>query len=427
MTKIKNDSPLINITSTNQVKYVGDIPICALTGDCSIDETNLTYLISILLTRYCSENNVIDADLSSVDLTCLIASNPDIEIPESVTIETLATYYKDHFCSIYSTISDLQDIIDSIKGITCLNDIVQLDQNASILIDPLFNDITDEVTGTITVTITSAPINGTATVATNKITYTPNEDFFGNDQITYQVAKGGYTCSAKISIKVNEVVSTQTITEIVIEQITDILQSDEYWDIGIPIGTKLAITEAQLANFNLVGGSWGAGSGKYSKWAICNGNNGTDDYKGLTTRGYDVNDSDYDDASSTNSAGSDSVTLTTSNIPPHRHKSLGVYIDYSSQSASLTSNNATILKNAALSELDGALAEVTTIKTLDGGGWSGSDFDDTGAGSMPRIFTSNTGDGTDNVGGTQGALKPTPDAINIRNKYFTEIMIQKIA
>jgi hypothetical protein len=46
---------------------------------------------------------------------------------------------------------------------------------------------------------------------------------------------------------------------------------------------------------------------------------------------------------------------------------------------------------------------------------------------MPRIFTSNTGDGTDNVGGTQGALKPTPDAINIRNKYFTEIMIQKIA
>ena len=41
MTKIKNNSPLVNITSTDQVKFVGDIPTCALTGDCLIDETNL--------------------------------------------------------------------------------------------------------------------------------------------------------------------------------------------------------------------------------------------------------------------------------------------------------------------------------------------------------------------------------------------------
>ena len=40
MTKIKNNSPLVNITSTDQVKFVGDIPTCALTGDCLIDETN---------------------------------------------------------------------------------------------------------------------------------------------------------------------------------------------------------------------------------------------------------------------------------------------------------------------------------------------------------------------------------------------------
>lgn len=411
MTKIKNDSPLINITSTNQIKYVGDIPTCALTGDCAIDETNLTYLISILLARYCSENDVINADLSSVDLTCLIASNPDIELPESVTIETLTTYYKEHFCSIYSTISDLQDIVDSMKGITCLNDIVQLDQNTSILIDPLFNDITDEVTGTITVTITSAPINGTATVATNKITYTPNEDFFRNDQITYQVAKGGYTCSAKISIKVNEVVSTQTITEIVIEQITDILQSDEYWDIGIPIGTKLAITEAQLANFNLVGGSWGAGSGKYSKWAICNGNNGTDDYKGLTTRGYDVNDSDYDDASSTNNAGADAVTLVKNNIPPHRHK----YTFFSPQYTDARDINAWKAIQAPIGDYD----------VSHPGGELGSSQRDGDNGHY--INMANTGDGTDNVNGQAPQLSSSPSAINIRNKYFTEIMIQKIA
>ena len=401
MTKIKNNSPQVNITTTNQIKYVGDIPTCALTGDCSIDETNLTYLISILLTRYCSENNVIDADLSSVDLTCLIASNPDIEIPDDVTIETLSVYYKDHFCALYSKVSDLQDLIDSLKGITCLNDIVQLDQNDSIVIDPLFNDITDEVTGTVVVTIISAPINGTATVATNKITYTPDEDFFGNDQITYQVAKGGYTCSAKISIKVNEVVSTQTITEIVIEQITDILQSDEYWDIGIPIGTKMAINEVNLASFNLVGGSWGAGSGKWAKWAICNGNNGTDDEKGLTTRGFDVNDSDYDDASSTNSGGSDSVTLDIDNIPPHRHGQVYVLRDETEISTTLFGAD----KSSPIT-------------------YASSEADDSGAQDLKYVLT-NTSDGTDNYN-NQDELPASPTAINIRNAYFTEIKIQKI-
>lgn len=409
MTKIKNSSPEVNITSTNQIKFVGNIPTCALTGDCSIDETNLTYLISILLTRYCSENNVIDADLSSVDLTCLIASNPDIEIPDDVTIETLSVYYKDHFCALYSKVSDLQDLIDSLKGITCLNDIVQLDQNDSILIDPLFNDITDEVTGTVVVTIISAPINGTATVATNKITYTPNEDFFGNDQITYQVAKGGYTCSAKISIKVNEVVSTQTITEIVIEQITDILQSDEYWDIGIPIGTKMAINEVNLASFNLVGGSWGAGSGKWAKWAICNGNNGTDDYKGLTTRGYDVNDSDYDDASSTNSAGSDSITLTIGNIPAHRHTGVAAITEDGSEAVSLFADANTL---AGITKMNRESREGAQYG-------SGSD-------QQEATVYYNSGDGTNNID-NQDELSTSPSSIDIRNKYFTEIMIQKIA
>lgn len=411
MTKIKNSSPLVNITSTNQIKYLGDIPTCALTGDCAIDETNLTYLISILLARYCSENDVINADLSSVDLTCLIASNPDIELPESVTIETLATYYKDHFCSIYSTISDLQDIIDSIKGITCLNDIVQLDQNASILIDPLFNDITDEVTGTVVVTITSAPINGTATVASNKITYTPDEDFFGNDQITYQVAKGGYTCTAKISIKVNEIVSTQTITDIVIEQITDILQSDQYWDIGLDVGTKLSVTESKLAYFNLIGGSWGAGlpGTRYSKWAIANGNNGTDDYKGLTTRGFDVNNIDYNDTSSSNSGGSDSIRIEIGNIPAHRHTGVAAITEDGSEAVSLFADANT-------------LAGITKMNRE---GRKGAKYG-SGSDQQEGVVYYNSGDGTDNIDG-QGELLSSPSSINIRNKYFTEIIIQKIA
>lgn len=409
MTKIKNPSPKTNITTTNQVLYTGEIPTCALTGDCSIDESNLSYLIYILLKRYCEEGNVIDADLSSVDLTCLIAANPDIEVPENITIETLSSYYKNHFCSIYSKISDLEDFLDSLAGIHCFNDIAQVDQNENVTIDVLFNDLTYEVSGTVVVTIDTTPINGSATVSSNQIVYTPDEDFYGNDILTYRVTKGAYECTARVSIRVNQIISTQTIEDIVAEQVTTILTSDEYWDIGIPIGTKLAITEAQLANFNLVGGSWGVGSGKFAKWAICNGNNGTDDYKGLTTRGYDVNDSDYDDASSTNNGGADTVPLDKNNIPPHRHTGVAAITEDGSESVSLFADANT-------------LAGITKMNRV---GREGAKYG-SGSDQQEGVVYYNSGDGTDNIDG-QGDLLSSPSSINIRNKYFTEIIIQKIA
>lgn len=414
MTKIKNDSPQVNITTTNQIKYVGNIPTCALTGDCTIDETSLTYLISILLTRYCEDGNILDTDFSSIDLTCLVTSNPDIELPENITLETLITYYKDHFCNLYSDLNDLQLLVNSMRGLTCLNDIVQLDQNESILIDPLFNDLTNEVPGTLIVTIVDQPINGTAIISDNKITYTPDEDFFGNDQIIYQIVKGDFNCSAKISIKVNEVISSQTITELVTEQVTIILQSDEYWDIGLDVGTKLSVTESKLAYFNLIGGSWGAGlpGTRYSKWAIANGNNGTDDERGLTTRGFDVNNIDYNDTSSSNSGGSDSITLDINNIPPHKH-------------------------SYAYQTMEFENCQIVGVRSA-GGGYdfgddgqrrnqicSGNQNEGTGSGKDIYQYENNTSDGTDNINNVD-ELQNTPSNINIRNAYFTEIKIQKI-
>ena len=411
MTKIKNNSPLVNITSTDQVKFVGDIPTCALTGDCAIDETNLTYLISILLARYCVENNVVDADLSSVDLTCLLISNPDILLPSDITIETLSVYYKDHLCALYSKISDLEDVIDSLKGITCLNDIVQLDQNDSILIDPLFNDLLEEVSGAVSVTIISDSINGSTSITANKITYTPDVDFFGNDEITYQVTKGDYTCTAKISIKVNQIISTQNITDIIIEQVTIILQSDEYWDIGLPIGTKISINESNLAYFNLIGGSWGIGSGKWAKWAICNGNNGTDNEKGLTTRGYDVNNVDYNDTSSNNSGGSDEITLNRNNIPPHKHS-------YAYQTMEFENCQIVCVRSAAGGYDFGADGQNRNQIC------SGQQNEGSGNGKDIYQYENNTGDGTTNINNIDGLSSPT--SFNIINKYFTEIKIQKI-
>ena len=414
MTKIKNKNFNLEIFSTDEITYSGKIPECIIPEDCIIDKTKLTYIISLLLEKYCESIESSDIDLSTIDLSCLITSNPSINIPSEITIDTLLSFYKDHFCALYTDIEDVNTILESLKGIYCINDIVQIDQNETIVIDPLFNDLLNEVTGIVTITILTSPINGTASTASNQITYTPDLDFFGNDQITYQVTKGSYSCIAKISIRVNEIITNQTITDIVNLQITNILTSNEFWDIGIPIGTKMSITESNLVYFNLLGVNWGNGlpTTKWSKWSICNGNNGTDDERGLTTRGFDVNNVDYDDASFSNSGGSDSITLNINNLPPHKHA-------YAYQTM----------------EFEGC--QIAGVRSA-GGGYdfgndgqrrnqicSGSQNEGTGSGKDIYQYENNTSDGTNNINNVN-ELQNTPSNINIRNAYFTEIKIQKI-
>lgn len=419
MTKIKNKNFNLEIFSTDEITYSGKIPECIIPEDCIIDKNKLTYIISLLLEKYCESVESPDIDLSTIDLSCLITSNPNINIPSEITIDTLLSFYKDHFCALYTDIEDVNTILESLKGIYCINDIVQIDQNEAIVIDPLFNDLLNEVTGIVTITILTSPINGTASTASNQITYIPDLDFFGNDQITYQVTKGSYSCIAKISIRVNEIITNQTITDIVNLQITNILTSNEFWDIGIPIGTKMSITESNLVYFNLLGVNWGNGlpTTKWSKWSICNGNNGTDNEKGLTTRGFDINNSEYNDASPLNSRGSDSLTIDVNNIPAHRHTFSFLHRD--------VNNN---------------YQEWAVEHTESTGGFTTEDGDliipirqvlDTDAGDANNNNTQywigggNTGNGVENIN-NQDELLNTPNNIDNRNAYFTEIKIQKI-
>lgn len=411
--KLKNTSPKINISSTDQIKYVGEIPTCALTGDCSIDETDLTYLISLLLIRYCEENNIIDADLSTVDITCLIAANPDIDIPEDITIETLSSYFKNHICAIYSKVSDLQSQINTLKGITCLNDITQTEQNEPVTIDVLYNDFTSEVSGTLTVTIVDAPLNGSTSITSNQIIYTPDEDFFGNDQITYRVTKGSYTCTARISIRVNELITTQTITEIVAEQLLVVLQSNEYWDIGIPIGTKWMNSNVNLVDFDFTSITPGKGKTgtKWAKWAICNGYNGTEDFRGRTLRGFDHTDSDYN--LSAKIGGSDTTSLVIGNVPPHIHLTMDAFInaiDGSDDIFSAYVDEKADDKGLAQSTIMNSGIEISEGNTEDRQG---------------VVYYRNSGDGTDNIN-NEKELKNTPDPFSTRNKFVTSVVIQKI-
>lgn len=78
-------------------------------------------------------------------------------------------------------------------------------EEVAVSIDVLDND-SDPDGDALTVTITTAPINGTAAVSGGVVLYTPEADFSGTDQFTYQVADpDGATDSAVVSILVSNV------------------------------------------------------------------------------------------------------------------------------------------------------------------------------------------------------------------------------
>lgn len=122
--------------------------------------------------------------------------------------------------------------------------------------------------------------------------------------------------------------------------------------------------------------------------------------------------------------GSDTILLGREHIPPHRHMGMGIYLDYSSLSGSITSNNANILKNFVTTKIN-ADTEITTDRTLDGSGWGGNDFDDGGAGTMPRFFKYNTGNGKGNINSQEG-LPAVQQAFNNKPLYYTVATMIKL-
>jgi len=273
-----------------------------------------------------------------------------------------------------------------------INDYRTIDQDTTLYIDVINND---RYYPSVVVTITSPPSNGTATVEPDGITikYIPNSGFFGVEDFGYTITDPlSVTSSAIITITVKQVLSEQAIENIIINQITTILQSNEYWDLGFNIGDKIGISAINLIDFDF-SNSFTAGKGKitgrYKKWAICNGNNGTEDLSSSTLRGFNHLDTDYDMGVTGKSGGSDSVsiTLTKANIPAHVHN--------------YTENE--------FYDAGGSNGDVENAPSI--GDWKN------------RVNTANT------ENGTADGLKTSPDAIikDIRNAYKTAIFIQKIS
>jgi len=282
-------------------------------------------------------------------------------------------------CETYNAINVLPKAI---------NDYRTIDQDTTIYIDVINND---RYYPSVTVTITDPPSNGTATIEGDGVTikYIPNTGFFGVEDFKYTITNPlGATSTATIVISVRQVLSQQAIENTIINQITDILGSPDYWDLGFNIGDKIGISAVNLIDFdfsNVFTAGKGKATSRYKKWAICNGNNATENLTNGTFRGFNHLNTDYDMGSTGKSGGSDSlsITLTKGNIPAHVHTIPDQIIEHASN---LSPNNQQVVK------------EFTSSGKL-------------------------TGDGT------ADGLKTNPDAIikDIRNQYKTVILIQKIA
>ena len=86
------------------------------------------------------------------------------------------------------------------------SDVATTNEDAAVVINVLTND-SDRDRDALTVTSVTSPSSGTATVRSdNRITYTPNTNFNGNDQFSYTVSDGyGGSATAQVRVTVNAV------------------------------------------------------------------------------------------------------------------------------------------------------------------------------------------------------------------------------
>jgi len=95
---------------------------------------------------------------------------------------------------------------------TAINDVASLVMGSSTTIDVLAND-TDPEKDALTIVSITTPANGTASIVSGKVLYTPNSGYSGADSFSYTVSDGnGNTTIANVDVTVLAVVPYTAIT-----------------------------------------------------------------------------------------------------------------------------------------------------------------------------------------------------------------------
>ena len=127
----------------------------------------------------------------------------------------IATYSS----NLNSLIASDQNIDESSldQVITLTDDSVTTDEDNSLEFSPLANDVIDAGSDYYGLSVSiSSPSNGSASLdETNNIVYSPNENYFGSDSLTYTVNVDGSSASANITIDVVSVNDPPTFKDFV--------------------------------------------------------------------------------------------------------------------------------------------------------------------------------------------------------------------
>ena len=127
----------------------------------------------------------------------------------------IATYSS----NLNSLIASDQNIDESSldQVLTLTDDSVSTNEDNSLELSPLENDVIDAGSDYYGLSVSiSSPSNGTASLdATNNITYSPNENYFGSDSFTYTVNVDGTSASANIDVDVISVNDPPTFKDFV--------------------------------------------------------------------------------------------------------------------------------------------------------------------------------------------------------------------
>ena len=97
---------------------------------------------------------------------------------------------------------------DLVPDITALPDSVTTDEDFSVDISVLRND-SYLTTSDISINVTN-PSNGSASINNNMVTYIPDDNFFGSDEIDYTINQNDKTSSSTISLVINPINDTPT-------------------------------------------------------------------------------------------------------------------------------------------------------------------------------------------------------------------------
>ena len=175
----------------------------------------------------------------------------------SASDELVEDYTEDVINYIATTESISSDNLT--PDISSIDDSASVDEDAAVDIFILNND--SFVAGAPFDISTTLPMNGDVEIINNYITYTPDADYFGDDDFSYTLSQGDKTASADVSVEINsindapsiDIASTLTVAEnqtaITIVSISDVDEDDLTLTLGGTDADSLNLSAENVLSF----------------------------------------------------------------------------------------------------------------------------------------------------------------------------------